>query len=182
MWRRPRPSAQRPAARAAPAAAGAPSPFIERDLRDTDKVHNKKRQIEANKIMAGCIGSAEAKRQKSGRRPEEDGSYELEGIVDSKMFPISLQSRVPRVMKFRVRFVGYGPLHDEWMREEDLEDARELLTDYRQKEKIRLLENENLGLYERLGETLGKLENAMEQNSRLRIKLGKVAAAAATPA
>jgi hypothetical protein len=137
-------------------------------------VHNKKRQIEANKIMAGCIGSAEAKRQKSGRGPEEDGSYELEGIIDSKMFPISLQSRVPRVMKFRVRFVGYGPLHDQWMREEDLEDARELLTDYRQKEKIRLLENENLGLYQRLDETLGKLENAMEQNNRLRIKLGKV--------
>ena len=100
--------------------------------------------------------------------------FEVEEISDSKLFPISLQSRVPRVMKYRVRFVGYGPLHDQWMREEDLEDARELLTDYRQKEKIRLLENENLGLYQRLDETLGKLENAMEQNSRLRIKLGKV--------
>jgi hypothetical protein len=84
-------------------------------------------------------------------------------------------------MKFRVRFVGYGPLHDEWMPAQDLEDAQELLTDYRQKEKIRLLETENLGLYQRIGETLGKLENATEQNRRLRIKLGKVAAAAATP-
>ena len=162
---------------AAAGAAGAPSPFIERDLRDTDKVHNKKRQIEANKIMAGCIGSAEAKRQKSGRGPEEDDSYELEGVIDSKMFRATLAETcfdTEDVMKFRVRFVGYGPMHDEWMQAEDLEDARELLTDYRQKEKIRLLENENLGLYDELGKTLGKLENAMEQNSRLRIKLGKV--------
>jgi hypothetical protein len=56
-----------------------------------------------------------------------------------------------------------------------------LLTDYKQKERVRVLETENLGLYQRLGETLGKLENAMEQNMRLRIKLGKVAAAAAMP-
>jgi hypothetical protein len=67
------------------------------------------------------------------------------------------------------------------MLEGDLEDAQDLLIDYKHKEEVRVLETENLGLYQQLGETLGKLEDVMEQNKRLRIKLGKVAAAVATP-
>jgi hypothetical protein len=71
------------------------------------------------------------------------------------------------VMKYRVRFVGYGAQHDKWMLEEELEDARELLTDYRQKEKIRRLENENLGLVEELGNALRKVDKEKQRFGNL---------------
>jgi hypothetical protein len=115
---------------------------------------------------------SDAKRQRTindvfGAVQELEGVYEVEGIIDSKLFLTSMHSRVPRVTKFRVRFVGYGPSHDEWKLEEELEDAQDLLNDYKHKEKIRVLENENLGLYQQLGETLGKLENEKQRFSNL---------------
>ena len=124
--------------------------------------------------MAGCIGErAKPKRRKLGPGPGENGSYAVEGIIDSKLFPASLHSRVPRVTKYRVRFVGWGPMHDEWMLEDDLEDAQELLTDYKHREEVRVLQNETLGLYSQLGAISEKLEDVMEQNKAMRIKLRK---------
>jgi hypothetical protein len=132
--------------------ASAASPFIERQPGDTDAIHLAKRQVATNQMIAGCIGErAKPKRQKLGPGPGENGSYAVEGIIDSKLFPASLHSRVPRVTKYRVRFVGWGPMHDEWMLEDDLEDAQELLTDYKHREEVRVLQNKTLGLYSQLG-------------------------------
>jgi hypothetical protein len=65
-----------------------------------------------------------------GRRPKppplpeirEDGEhYEVKQILDSRIFR--------RKLEFKVRWEGYGPEHDQWLPEKDL-DAPELLKDF----------------------------------------------------
>ena len=88
---------------------------------------------------------------------QDNGGYVVEAIIDNKLCPANLpsHSRVPRVTRFRVRYAGYPPEDDEWKLEEELEDSMELLSEYKQKEYVRLLKKE-----EEIGNILKKLEDA----------------------
>ena len=91
---------------------------------------------------------------------QENGGYVVEAIIDNKLCPANLpsHSRVPRVTRFRVRYAGYPPEDDEWKLEEELEDSMDLLSEYKQKECVRLLKKENVDLYKQLEATTKKLK------------------------
>ena len=58
-------------------------------------------------------------------RINQNEEYEVEEILDAKW-----NSRTKR-LRFLVRWKGYGPTEDSWETENDLENAKEALKDYK---------------------------------------------------
>lgn len=66
---------------------------------------------------------------------EGEEEYELEAIVDSGMRGRGRNRR----MHYLVRWKGYGPEHDVWLPEEEMEHAKELIADYKRNERDRMV-------------------------------------------
>jgi len=88
------------------------------------------------------------KEQVEGQKKEEIEPIEIEGVKEWEVEKILNKRKIRGVVKYLVQWKGFMAEHDTWEREENLENAREVMEEFERRMSAEVRRQEKLDMME----------------------------------
>jgi len=88
------------------------------------------------------------KEQVEGQKKEEIEPIEIEGVKEWEVEKILNKRKIRGVVKYLVQWKGFMAEHDTWEREENLENAREVMEEFERRMSAEVRRQEKLDMTE----------------------------------